>query len=619
MVLIKKSFNNTNIHNGDLTIKGELSADSVNFSDNSISPGAIGTTADSIQKLNESTGSGVDILNTSSTEQTKNGNLIVNNMTLNTGALNLQNSTTTNTSITMNSTGNRKIDFGVNYIEEDGNNPGELVFRNTASNSIMKVNSSGSAAIGINNACINNISLNLNSSTKAVQLPTFSSIDKNNYSSPNEGALIYNAGEQSLNVYGFDSWKTLLNSDHENTSTGIHGVNGSLLGTTDTQNISNKTLDSTNTVHDSSLSSNIPRLDASNSFTNSNTFNEMKTNLIKPTSDLSSIIIQNNASDVLMEISPTTGVCSLNPTSSAFRATRFENMAGVELKNITETLTNKSHSGTFTITDDGENFSQLLLTNNDTNLYGITLRSAVDDEVGVFSATSSSTANRLGFFSYNSVNGYCDTSGFDVPTGKSYRINGVNISTFTETLSNKILDAANCLVPHVCLDRTVLLNNQNDINNPTVNSDISLGYTENSIWHNSITNKHFICSDRTAGSAIWHEIITESSVQTLTNKTLSTGCVINTNQNITTSANLQGNTANLGGLNITGNTISSAVGDIVINSGSNLNVQSDLEINGVKVLTNQQSAVADATTGSDVITRFNELLTRLRTHGLIAT
>lgn len=47
----------------------------------------------------------------------------------------------------------------------------------------------------------------------------------------------------------------------------------------------------------------------------------------------------------------------------------------------------------------------------------------------------------------------------------------------------------------------------------------------------------------------------------------------------------------------------------------------DLLNNGFKILTTQQAAVADATTAVDVITRFNELLARLREstgHGLIA-
>lgn len=42
-------------------------------------------------------------------------------------------------------------------------------------------------------------------------------------------------------------------------------------------------------------------------------------------------------------------------------------------------------------------------------------------------------------------------------------------------------------------------------------------------------------------------------------------------------------------------------------------------VNGVKVVGNQQPAVADATDATSVIARFNELLARLRTHGLIAT
>ena len=44
-----------------------------------------------------------------------------------------------------------------------------------------------------------------------------------------------------------------------------------------------------------------------------------------------------------------------------------------------------------------------------------------------------------------------------------------------------------------------------------------------------------------------------------------------------------------------------------------------VSINGVKVLGQQGAAVANATDAASVIARLNDLLARLRTHGLIAT
>ena len=42
-------------------------------------------------------------------------------------------------------------------------------------------------------------------------------------------------------------------------------------------------------------------------------------------------------------------------------------------------------------------------------------------------------------------------------------------------------------------------------------------------------------------------------------------------------------------------------------------------INGVKVLGRQEAAVANATDATTVIARLNDLLARLRSHGIIAT
>lgn len=55
------------------------------------------------------------------------------------------------------------------------------------------------------------------------------------------------------------------------------------------------------------------------------------------------------------------------------------------------------------------------------------------------------------------------------------------------------------------------------------------------------------------------------------------------------------------------------------NNSGLTNQTGSMQINGVQVVTAQQSAVANATNATDVITQLNSLLAKLRTHGLIAT
>ena len=56
------------------------------------------------------------------------------------------------------------------------------------------------------------------------------------------------------------------------------------------------------------------------------------------------------------------------------------------------------------------------------------------------------------------------------------------------------------------------------------------------------------------------------------------------------------------------------------NSGSlNIPTGQGLQIAATQVVTNQQAAVADATGAGDVVAQLNDLLTKLRNHGLIVT
>ena len=598
MVLIKKSFNNTNVHNGDLTIKGVFKADTLEFEDNSINPSAIGTTADSIQKLNEATGPGSDILNTSNTAQTKFGALeIVSDVINNREAIKIR-------SPYSQSTGD---ECGLKFESDETdditlykNSTGLLLFKENSGDTIRfndKIElfeATGNFKIG--NTILDNNSLTIGSDNKTLTMNGTSAIlDLQNTSFTSilfSGFRIEKneSDPTKLKITNGNGSQTLFEIDN-NGGVGLGGNSPS------NQLVLN--------LPDNKGALRLPHYTTS-----------QRDNLTA----VQGMMIYNSTLQSAQSYNGSTwSDAHLHEDITSAHGTTSDIM-GV---NDAQVMRNKTLDGSNTINDGAlsNNIPRLNANNTFTNgnrVQGVSEYFILKSLGGIYNNCSFLTSQGFEWLKASNLNNlvtFTSQVNFDLPIN----VAGVAAKDVTETLSNKTLNSANCVVPHLCLDRTVLLNNQNDINNPTTGSDISLGYTENSLWHNSITNKHFICSDRTANNAIWHEIIDESSVQTLTNKTLSTGCVINTNQNITTSANLQGNTANLGGLNITSTTLSNAVGDITLNPESNVNIQGDLEINGVRVLTSRGASVANATNGTDVVDRLNDLLSRLRAHGLIET
>lgn len=62
-----------------------------------------------------------------------------------------------------------------------------------------------------------------------------------------------------------------------------------------------------------------------------------------------------------------------------------------------------------------------------------------------------------------------------------------------------------------------------------------------------------------------------------------------------------------------------ATDTLITSSHSGTAATEGVVINGVKVLGRQEAAVANATDATTVIARLNDLLARLRAHGIIAT
>jgi len=212
--------------------------------------------------------------------------------------------------------------------------------------------------------------------------------------------------------------------------------------------------------------------------------------------------------------------------------------------------------------------------------------------------------------SYSNGTGFFTSEfGFNVITGKDYMINSVPIQEVSQTLKNKTLDNT-CVVSNGSLERGVI-KSTSTINNPTVDDDIGDGYQELSLWNNSINNTCFVCVERFSGAAVWKKIMLDDTV--LANEIDSTTSITTTNQ-------ITGGSLVVDTIAINGNEISTAVGDLSLNPTGALNVSGDIKINSTKVLTSQQGSIANAseTTASNT-TKINEILAAMRNHGLIDT
>ena len=79
-----------------------------------------------------------------------------------------------------------------------------------------------------------------------------------------------------------------------------------------------------------------------------------------------------------------------------------------------------------------------------------------------------------------------------------------------------------------------------------------------------------------------------------------------------------GNLASNGNVTIAGTLAVTGALTATLITGTTINASSAYQVAGTQVVTTQQAAVADATGAGDVVARLNDLLARVRTHGLIA-
>ena len=167
----------------------------------------------------------------------------------------------TNANLTLTSTstgcnlnlynGDKRINFDSAFsIFHSATNPTLLDFRNNA-NTLFRINNTTTcSAFGVNpNTNLSNTCLNIDSSlgTRGLLLPFIDNAQRGSLS-PSEGLLFYNESNKDIEFWNGSAWNSI--STHSADTSSIHGVNGILLGTTDVQNISNKTFHGTTTFEE---------------------------------------------------------------------------------------------------------------------------------------------------------------------------------------------------------------------------------------------------------------------------------------------------------------------------------------------------------------------------------
>mgnify|MGYP000327241629 CR=1 FL=1 len=149
----------------------------------------------------------------------------------------------TATQIQMNGTADNRINFNSAFsLLYNQINPTDFEIKSGA-NTVMRLNNNGVLGIGINpGTSFTNVVCNMDSQTgtRGFLPPKFTNAQRAALSSIPEGLLIYNEDSNHLEYYNGTGWDSV--GSHENSSSNIHGINGSILGTTDIQDITNKSL-----------------------------------------------------------------------------------------------------------------------------------------------------------------------------------------------------------------------------------------------------------------------------------------------------------------------------------------------------------------------------------------
>jgi hypothetical protein len=194
---------------------------------------------------------GTNIINSSLTSVGTLANLNIGTATGTGGILDIReanptvNIEATTTNATLQLTGpDKRVSFDSAFdIFHSQTNPNDFEIRNSSNIPIFRLNGlTGSLGVGAPSVgAPSNVALNIDSNvgTKTIQLPIFTTAQRNAYLSPNNGMLIYNETSQVLEWYNGSSWLP-INS--------LSAPSGDIMGTTDTHTISG-----THTYNDNSF------------------------------------------------------------------------------------------------------------------------------------------------------------------------------------------------------------------------------------------------------------------------------------------------------------------------------------------------------------------------------
>lgn len=602
MVFIKKNFNNTNQHNGDLKINGKLevtddiTVDNIKLPPNSVDATAIGTTDVSITKLNNATQGSDDILSTKSTAQTKTGDLTVNNLTVNTTEPILRVTANSGDSkIILNGT-NQWLEFqeGKFKLHYDNLNGSNLQIENTSNNAIASFGENRQCTLGNDTNLISGHDINSNNATFAVRLPMHTTGSLSNITDPVLGMIVFNQTNNEFEYYDGTNWVAIHN-EHSTSDSG-HGV-VTVMGLTEAQTFSNK-VSSGRFIIDDSVEDYSQLLLTNSNASDANFGITFRSTAAGNGSEEAGISYTSGDPNKLFFF-------SFNSQNGFIDSTRMNIKSGsiytINNVDIMTDVVKTNLNNTFTGSNVFNNQLSLPSIKNSGNL------------TSTFSIINS---ENIALTSWSNENGHM-THNYDIllPTGRALKINNVDINNTVATLTNKTLDNS-CVVANGALERAVIKSISTTVD-PTVNNDISEGYQENSLWNNSLTNQHFICSERFTGTAVWNRLIDENTTQNMSNKAI-------------TSSTFSGSNVTSGNINLNTNTISSVLGDIILNPNDDILCQKDvnlsstrrLKINSINVLNEQQPAIADlaaSPTNAQIATKINAILSMLRVHGLIAT
>ena len=219
-------------------------------------------------------------------------------------------------------------------------------------------------------------------------------------------------------------------------STAAHGATGAVVGTTNTQTLTNKTLTSpTLTTPDLGV--------ATATSINSTTIPSSKTLVV--TTDKLNVLAATSSSELAGIISDETGTGALV----------FANTPTLVTPNIgVATGTSLVLSGDLTVNGTTTTINSTEITVDDKNLTlgsvatptdagadggGLTLKGATDKTFSWIDATDAWTSSEH----------------MDLASGKNFKVNGTNLSAVSETLTNKTIDGANNTITNVAISTAV--------------------------------------------------------------------------------------------------------------------------------------------------------------------